>query len=97
MRTKPAERTHYSTQTPGPLHKLTAVEANHAAEVRVGRFLLDPERVIVTHSSQVVIDHLKRTFRRVQPPIERKRGRFDLKKLHHDILNIIVIFYFKQK
>lgn len=59
--------------------RLTTVEADHAAEVRVGGFLLDTERVFIAHSSQVVVDHLKRTLRGVQPPANRRRWKSETK------------------
>lgn len=51
---------------------LTAVEANHAAEVGVGGLPLDAQRILVAHGCQVVIHHLQWTLRRVQPPIKRQ-------------------------
>lgn len=49
---------------------LTGIEANHAAEVGVCRFLLDAHRIVVAYSAQVIVHHLKRSLGRVQPPDE---------------------------
>ena len=53
---------------------LTAVEANHAAEVGVGGLPLDPQGVLVPHRRQVVVHDPEGSLRGVQPPAGQRGG-----------------------
>lgn len=55
---------------------LTTVETDQTAEVWVGGFLLHSYRVCIAHWRQVVIHHLERTLRGIQPPAGPKARRW---------------------